>query len=222
MTVIAQFCNFVLTFGVHHARSVTQVESGVHELQILKTSFDLLKSNLNVRKLLIWSLLVISGTQMLELSAPLIMREVGVWNFMIPAVFVLSSMLSIFFLRLFVRMKNMDFRIINIIRSTLFAGCGIVFVSASSAVVAYAAFLIMFALRDVLKPLYYKRISDLASDMNRATVLSMFSMYKYVGLVLLRLFAGTLGSAVGTVLLLSIYTFTGVLVFVYDFSFNRS
>ena len=116
----------------------------------------------------------------------------------------------------------MDFRLINIIRSTLFAGCGLVFVTASSAVVAYTAFLIMFALRDVLKPLYYKRISDLASDMNRATVLSMFSMYKYVGLVLLRILAGTLGSAVGTVLLLCIYIFIGVLVFVYDFGFNRS
>ena len=222
MTVFAQFCNFLLTFGILPARSVDQVESGVHELQILKTSFDLLKSNLTARKLLIWSLLVISGTQMLELSAPLIMRDVGVLDFMIPAVFVLSSMLSIVFLRLFVRMQNMDFRLINIIRSTLFAGCGIVFVTASSAILAYAAFLIMFALRDVLKPLYYKRISDLASDMNRATVLSMFSMYKYVGLILLRILAGTLGSAVGTVLLLSIYILIGVIVFIYDFRSSRS
>ena len=31
----------------------------------------------------------------------------------------------------------------------------------------------------VLAPLYSKKISDLASNQNRATVLSMFSMYKF-------------------------------------------
>ena len=158
----------------------------------------------------------------MELSAPLLMRDVGVWDFMIPAVFVLASLLSIGFLRVVSRLESLDFRVINIIRSAMFAGCGFVFVTASSAWVAYVAFLIMFALRDVLKPLYFKRIADLASDHNRATDLSMFSMYKYVGLVLLRILAGTLGSAVGTVLLLSIYIFIGVLVFVYDLGLKRS
>ena len=221
MTVLAQMLNVILTFGLPNSRAVKDVETGVHELEILKTSFNLLKSNTEIRKLLIWSLLVISGTQMLELSAPLIMQEVGVWDFLIPAVFVLSSVLSILFLRLFVRFQDEDFRLINIIRSTLFAGCGFVFVFASSAIIAYLAFLIMFSLRDVLKPLYYKRISDLASNLNRATVLSMFSMYKYVGILLLRLIAGFLDSATGTIQMLSFYMFVGVLFFVYDFLFNK-
>jgi len=216
MTVCAQIINFLLTFALPRSRSIEKIESGLHELQILRTSFDLLRSNLQVRKLLMWSLLVISGTQMMELSAPLIMRDVGVWDFMIPAVFVLASLLSIGFLRVVSRLESLDFRVINIIRSAVFAVCGFVFVTASSAWVAYIAFLIMFALRDVLKPLYFKRIADLASDHNRATVLSMFSMYKFVALVVLRLTAGAFGSAVGTILLLCSYVLIGVGVFAYD------
>jgi len=221
MTVCAQIINFLLTFALPRSRSVENIESGLHELQILKTSFDLLRSNLQVRKLLMWSLLVISGTQMMELSAPLLMRDVGVWDFMIPAVFVLASLLSIGFLRVVSRLESLDFRVINIIRSAVFAVCGFVFVTASSAWVAYVAFLIMFALRDVLKPLYFKRIADLASDHNRATVLSIFSMYKFVALVALRLVAGMFGSAVGTILLLSFYVLVGVGVFVYDLVKSR-
>jgi len=144
------------------------------------------------------------------------MRDVGVWDFMIPVVFVLASLLSIGFLRVVSRLESLDFRVINIIRSAVFAACGFVFVTASSAWVAYVAFLIMFALRDVLKPLYFKRIADLASDNNRATVLSMFSMYKFLALVALRLVAGAFGSAVGTILMLCCYVLIGVGVFAYD------
>ena len=216
MTVCAQIINFLLTFALPPSGSVEKIESGLHELQILRTSFDLLRSNLQVRKLLMWSLLVIPGTHMMQLAAPLVLRDVGVWDFMIPAVFVLASLLSIGFLRVVSRLESLDFRVINIIRSSVFAGCGFVFVTASSAGVAYMAFLIMFALRDILKPLYFKRIADLASDQNRATVLSMFSMYKFVALVVLRLTAGAFGSAVGTILLLCSFVLIGAGVFAYD------
>jgi len=222
LTVFAQFINFAITFGLPNLRRVKIIESGVHEVQILKSSFDLLKSNMSVRKLLIWSVFIISGTQMLELSAPLIMRDVGVSDFLIPAVFVIGSLLSVLFLKLFVYFESKSFSVLNIVRSTCFAVFGIIFVSVDSPIVAYLSFLLMYSLRDVLKPLYYKRISDLASDHNRATVLSVFSMYKYVVLLILRALAGLLDSATDTILMLCIFSICGIFIFINSYVFEQS
>ena len=222
LTVSAQLMNFVFTFGLPNLRRVKIIESGVHEVQILKSSFDLLRSNMSVRKLLIWSIFIISGTQMLELSAPLIMRDVGVSDFLIPAVFVIGSLLSVLFLKLFVYFESKSFSGLNIVRSTCFAVFGIIFVSVDSPIVAYLSFLLMYSLRDVLMPLYYKRISDLASDHNRATVLSVFSMYKYVALLILRAVAGVLDSATNTILMLCIFSICGIFIFTNSYILQKS
>jgi len=216
MSVCAQASGFFLTFGLPPSRSSKDIETGVNEWQILKSSFELLRSNTMIRQLLVWSLLVVGGGYILEAAAPLIMREIGVWDFMIPAVFVLSSVLSIGFLRLVTRFEKSSLRLVSIVRSVLFATCGAVFVFSTSPVIAYAAFLIMFSVRDVLGPLYLKKISDLATDHNRATVLSLFSVYKYFVLIVLRISAGILGTADNSILLLSGYALVGVCVFVWS------
>ena len=216
MAVFTQFFNLFLTFKLPLSRSVKEIETGLHEWQILRSSFYLLKSNFAVRKLLIWSLLAIPFKHILQYSGPLIMNDVDVFDFMIPAVFVLSSGLSIVLLKLVVKFENNNFVVINMVRSAFYIICGLIFVMSSSAVIAYLAFLFMFSIGGVLAPLYSKKISDLASNQNRATVLSMFSMYKFFILVVLRFIAGILGTAFSSILLVCVYTFVGFCFFVWD------
>ncbi len=81
---------------------------------------------------------------------------------------------------------------LTIIKNIIFASLIFLFASTNNPILSLISFVILFSIEDILSPIYKNKINQISTDENRATTMSIFSFYEYIGKIIIRLSIGTI------------------------------
>ncbi len=215
MTCLAQMCNYLISLSLPKVQSCKAIETGIHSLKIFKNSKQLIHQNPIIKHILILSLCSLPLQQILEFAYPIQMKSAQVNNFFIGSAISISLGLYIIFIHNIHKFDKFNIQTLTICKNIFYASLLFIFALSQNPYFSFLSFILLFSIKDILSPLYKNSINKLSDNSNRATVMSLISLYKYIGLIIMRLTMGLVvfysSNSIGLVSLAS-YALLGIII----------
>ena len=143
------------------------------------------------------------------------MKSAQVNNFFIGSAISISLGLYIIFIHNIHKFDKFNIQTLTICKNIFYASLLFIFALSQNPYFSFLSFILLFSIKDILSPLYKNSINKLSDNSNRATVMSLISLYKYIGLIIMRLTMGLVvfysSNSIGLVSLAS-YALLGIII----------
>lgn len=192
LTTLAQGINLLISLKLKPSTHTSNKTKVINYKTIFQNSKQNIQSNPILKKTLLIILCSLPVSHLLEISYPIQMELADVPNFFIGSAISLSLILYILLMQHIPKLESYKLSKLTIIKNIIFASLIFLFASTNNPILSLISFVILFSIEDILSPIYKNKINQISTDENRATTMSIFSFYEYIGKIIIRLSIGTI------------------------------